>query len=156
MKIILLKDVEKLGKRLDLKNAKPGYARNFLIPRKLAIPATKVNFKWQAREIEVIKKEKEKILEKKKKLEEKLKDFILKIKVKTGIKGELFEKINKEKIVKSLKEKDFDMVEDNIQLKEPIEKIGEYPLKINLEDGIETKIKIIVLKETQKKRSSKT
>jgi len=97
MKIILLKDVKKLGKKFDLKNVKPGYARNFLIPGKLAILAKKANMVWREKQVEIIKKEKEKIIEEKKKLREKVKDFSLEIKVKTGIKGELFEKINQEK-----------------------------------------------------------
>jgi len=155
MKVILLENIEKLGTKLDLRRVKPGYARNFLIPQKLAIPATKANLIWRDREINIIEKEKEKVIEKKKKLKEKLKDFVLKIKVRTGIKGELFEKINREKIVKTLRLEGFNLEKDNIQLKEPIDKIGEYPIKIIFGGGLETKIKLIVIKENQKKTKLK-
>ena len=151
MKIILLKDVKKLGKKFDLKNVKPGYARNFLIPGKLAILAKKANMVWREKQVEIIKKEKEKIIEGKKKLREKVKDFSLEIKVKTGIKGELFEKINQEKIVKALKAEGFSLSKNEILLKESIDKIGEFPVKINLGDNIETKIKVNILKESKKK-----
>jgi len=152
MKIILLKDVTKVGKKLDLKNVKPGYARNFLIPRRLAILATKPNLVWRENQIEILREERDKIIEEKKKLREKLKDFTLKIKVKTGIKDELFEKINREKIVKALESEGFRLSESAVLLKEPINKIGEFPLKINLGDNIETRIKLIILKERERKR----
>jgi len=106
---------------------------------------------WREKQVEIIKKEKEKIIEEKKKLREKVKDFSLEIKVKTGIKGELFEKINQEKIVKALKAEGFSLSKNEILLKESIDKIGEFPVKINLGDNIETKIKVNILKESKKK-----
>src|SRR3989344_2856412 len=59
MKVILLQDVEKLGKKYDLKEVKDGYARNFLLPGKLARPATKEALKWLENQKELIEKEAE-------------------------------------------------------------------------------------------------
>ena len=56
MKVILLQDIEKLGKKYDLKEVKDGYARNFLLPGKLARPATKEALKWLENQKELIEK----------------------------------------------------------------------------------------------------
>ncbi|HOK35492.1 MAG TPA: 50S ribosomal protein L9 [Candidatus Pacearchaeota archaeon] len=147
MEVILLKDVSNLGKRLEIKNVKPGYARNFLIPRGLAIPATEKNLAWQKRELEKIKqKEEEKNKALKEELE-KLKNLKLEIPVKIGVKKELFEKINASKISKFLKKQGFEVKKENIILNEPISKLGEYSIKIKLGEGLETEIKIKIVKE---------
>ncbi|MFH0987363.1 MAG: 50S ribosomal protein L9 [Patescibacteria group bacterium] len=152
MKIILLRSIENLGKKFDVKNVKPGYARNFLIPQKLAIPANIPNLNWQKKGLENIKREKERLLKVREALGEKIKGLVLEIRVKTGVKGELFEKINQEKIARLLKEKGFEVDKSSILLKEPLSKIGEYSLKIKLEEGIETKVKLIISKEGKEKR----
>jgi len=147
MKIILLKDVPNLGKELDIKDVKPGYARNFLIPQNLVVPATKRNLQWQERELE---KKKSKEEQKTKELQEmikKLKNLKLQISVKTGSKGELFEKITSIKIVNLLKKEGFEMSKENIIFKEPIEKIGEYVIPISLGKDFKTKIKLVVKKK---------
>lgn len=146
MKIVFLKDVKKLGQKFEVKNVKSGYARNYLIPKELAILATKKNLIWRERELQKIEKEKEKIEKEKLALLEKLKDFELKINVKAGIKGELFEKITDEKIANILKEKGFIVKKENVKLKEPIKGVGEYAVKINLGEKLETKIKVTVKK----------
>lgn len=150
MKIILIKDIGKLGKKFDIKNVKPGYARNFLLPRKLAVPAAKTNLKWREKEIE-IKNKKEREKEKElKKMVEKIKETKLKITAKAGLKNELFENITEDKILKFLKEKGIELKKENIGLKEPIKKIGEYEATINLDKETKTKIKIIVKTESNK------
>lgn len=146
MKIILLKDVKKLGQKFEIKNVKPGYARNFLIPQKLAILATKENLIWCERERQKIEREKEKREKEKLLLLEKLKNFQLEIGAKTGIKGELFEKITEEKIAEFLKEKGALVKKENIILKEPIKRVGEYEVKVSLGEKLETKIKVIIKK----------
>lgn len=152
MKIILLKDVQKLGKRLDLKKVKPGYARNFLIPQELAIAATKNNLAWREREVQKTRKKIEKFEKEKEALKKKIKDTVLDIQVKTGIKGELFEKITREKIAKSLQTINFDLEKDNVKLEKPIDKLGEYKIKINLGDNVETKVKLVVSEENKKNK----
>lgn len=147
MKIILTCDIEKLGKKLEIKNVKPGYARNFLIPRKMAIPSTKGNLKWREKKLEAINKKEEKLKEDIKKTVEQIKQTELQFLAKTGEKNELFEKITEDKILKILKEKGIEIKKESIKLKEPIKKIGEYEVIVNLNKDTKTKIKIIVKSE---------
>lgn len=149
MKIILIKDISNLGKKLEIKNVKPGYARNFLIPQNLAIPATKGNLKWQEKEIS---KEKEKEEKRTKEIQEmiaRLKNLKLKVAVKVGEKEELFEKINSSKIVKILEKEGFKISKENVILKEPIKTIGEYTIPISFGEDLKTKIKIKVAKDKE-------
>jgi large subunit ribosomal protein L9 len=147
MQVILLKNVPSLGEKFDLKNVKPGYARNFLIPQKLAIPATKGNLTWQEKELARLKLKEEQRIKSQKEMLEKLNNLKLEIPVKTGIKGELFEKINSSKIVEVLEKQGFKLKKENIILKESINKVGEYLIKIKLGEGMKTEIKVKVLKE---------
>lgn len=147
MKVIMLEDVENVGNKYDVKEVADGFARNFLIPKKLAKIADRDSLKWA-------KKQKEKMIQK---AEEELKkiqaiateldgreiEFILK----TGKKGELFESVNAEKIAKKIKELGFDLKKNQIDLKKNINEIGEFPVKINLNQGIEAEIKIIISKK---------
>jgi len=147
MKIILLKDVPNLGKELDIKDVKPGYARNFLIPQNLVVPATKRNLQWQERELAKKKLKEEQKTKELQEMIKKLKNLKLQISVKTGSKGELFEKITSIKIVNLLKKEGFEISKENIILKEPIEKIGEYVIPISLGKDLKTKIKLVVKRE---------
>lgn len=152
MKIILLKDIPKLGKKLEIKRVKTGYARNYLIPQKLAILATRNNMKWREKEVKKIQKEiekKQKLLEKSL---EKIKKSKIEIKTKTGLKNELFEKISKNKILEVLKEKGIELKEDDILLEKPIKKIGDYKIKIKLPNQKTTEIELVVVKSNSKNK----
>lgn len=147
MKIILVKDVIKLGKKLDLKRVKPGYARNFLIPQRLALPATKKNLKWREKQLKNQEKEKKENIEKIRIIADKLKKFTLEIPVKTGLKGEIFQKIDEAKVAKILQKEDFDIKKENIKIRKTITKTGNYFAGINFGDGIAEELKIKVKKE---------
>lgn len=131
MKIILLQDVPKVGKKYDMKEMNDGYAYNFLIPRNLAIVATK---KAQNK-IDTIKKKEEgnrKIHEEL--LLKNLKDLngiTLTIKEKASEKGHLFAGIHREEIVRELKEQTRLEVEPSfIILEHPIKEIGEHIIEV--------------------------
>jgi large subunit ribosomal protein L9 len=147
MRVILLQDVEKVGKKYEIKEVKDGYARNFLIPKGLAKPATKDALKWLElqKEIEI------------KKAEEELKHFQeiasaidgqeIFIPVKVAKDQQLFESITSQKISEKLKELGFNIKKNQIDLPEPIKEIGEFPIKIYLEHNLEAEIKVIVVEE---------
>ncbi|MBM3257920.1 MAG: 50S ribosomal protein L9 [Candidatus Nealsonbacteria bacterium] len=146
MKVILLKDVEKVGKQFEVKEVKEGYARNFLISKGLAKPATDEALKWLEVQKEIREKKAEDELKKAQELASKMDDMELNMPVKVGEEDQLFESINSQKISDKLKEMGFEIKKTQIELAEPIKELGEFPIKIKLEHNLEVEIRIIVSK----------
>ena len=153
MKVILLQDVEGLGKKYEVKEVKPGHARNLLLPQKLAKAATKPALKWLADQKEVIEKEAEEDLKKSQELASTLDGVEVSIIVKVGDEGQLFESINNQKIADKLKEMGFDVKKSQVRLENPIKEIGEFPVSINLDHNLEAEIKLLVTAEETKTKS---
>jgi large subunit ribosomal protein L9 len=151
MKVILLQDVEKLGKKFDVKEAKDGYARNFLIAKGLAKPATKEALEWLAVQKEIIEKKAEEDLKKAQTVASTIDSREIVIPVKVGEEDQLFESINAQKIVEKLKEAGFEVKKSQVMLSEPIKNLGEYPIKIKFEHNLEVEIRVIVVKEEGEK-----
>lgn len=150
MKIILLKDLENLGKKYEIKDVSPGYAKNFLLPKKLAILATQENMKKIKEIKDAQEKEKERELEKIANLVRKLDGVEIEIPVKVGERGQFFEKITCQKIAKALSAFGFLIKKNQIKLEKPIEQIGEFPVKVVFPHNFEAEIKIIVIEKGQK------
>jgi len=151
MKVILLQDVEGLGKKYEVKDVKDGHARNFLIPEKKAQAATKQALKWLADQKEVIEKEAEEDLKKAQALASELDGLELNISVKVGDEGQLFESINSQKIVEKLKEMNFEVKKSQVKLEEPIKDLGDFPVSIHLDHNLEAEIKVMVSAEKTEK-----
>jgi large subunit ribosomal protein L9 len=147
MKVILLQDVENLGKKYEVKNVKAGHARNFLIPKNLAKPATKEALKWLETQKEIEGKKAEEELKKFQELASILDGQEITIPVKIGKEGQFFESITAQKIWEKLKEHNFEIKKTQIILEEPIKELGEFPVKVKFEHNLETEIKIIVVEE---------
>ncbi|HDJ30434.1 50S ribosomal protein L9 [bacterium] len=149
MKVILLKDIEKLGEKYEVKEVKDGYARNFLIPRGLAKPATKRNLEWLEKQKE---KEEKKAEEELKKVQEEAaaidgQEIVFPVKV--GESGQLYESITAQKISEKLKELGFNISKNQIDIKEPIKEIGEFPIKVTFKHNLEAEIKLIITPEQE-------
>jgi len=147
MKVILLKDVEDLGKKYEVKEVKNGHARNFLVPQGLVKIATKQNLKWLESQKETIEKEVEEDLKKTQEMASVLDGLELNISVKVGDEGQLFESINAQKIADKLKEMGHEVKKSKIILEEPIKTLGEFPIKISLEHNLEVEIRVIIIEE---------
>jgi large subunit ribosomal protein L9 len=133
MKIIFLQDVPKVGKRHDVKEINDGYAMNFLLPRKLATPATPTaiaELDKRKKNIEIERGVQESLLLKS--LEE-IKGKIIKIKGKANEKGSLFKAIHKKEIVEEMqKQHRADISEEFIVLEKPIKEVGEFEIPIEI------------------------
>ena len=149
MKVILLKDIEKLGKKYEVKEVADGYARNFLIRRGLAKPATEKLIKWAEEQRKLAIKKAQEQLKKVQKLASQLDGQEIEFVVKVGKQGELFESINQMKIAKKLKEMGFDIKKTQVELEKPIKEMGEFPVKVNLDQGLEAEIRVIVVSEEE-------
>jgi len=148
MKIILLENIPKLGKKYEIKEVSEGYAVNFLIPKKLAAVATpaKIEEIQNIKKQEELKKQKEE--QQLKELAQKIKFIKLEFKLKTDKNGKTFGSINKEDIIKKLNDQEkIKLDEKQIILNEHIKKIGEYKIKIKFNSEIEAELKIIILPE---------
>lgn len=147
MRIILLQDVENLGKKYEIRNVKPGYARNLLFPKNLAKPATKEALKWLETQKEIEGKKSEEELKNTQDLASNLDGQEFTFPVKIGEESQLFESITVQKIWEKLKELNFEVKKTQIELKEPIKELGEFPVKIKFAHNLEVEIKIIVVEE---------
>ena len=144
MKVIFLKDVENIGKKYEIKNVKDGYARNFLIPKELAVPATEDSLEWLKVQKEIQEKEAEDSLKKAQENASKIDGLEVIISVKVGENEQLFESVNAQKISEKLKEMGIDIKKSQIELKEPIKELGEFPTKVKLEHNLEVEIRVII------------
>ncbi len=145
MKVILLEPVESLGAAGDVVDVKPGYARNYLIPKALALKATKGAIK----KYEVLKRQKisaeEKREEKLKRLAENLEGAACDIPAEIDDEGKLFGTITPQMIAQALKKKGYDVDRKWIKLDYPIESQGAYPVKVVLNKDVECKIRVWVV-----------
>lgn len=147
MRVILLQDVEKLGKKYDVKEVADGFAKNFLIPKGLAKPATEKNLKWLEAQKEIERKRAEEDLKKIQELASKIDGLEVVVPVKIGQEGQLFESVTVQKISEKLKQLGFEVKKTQIDLPRPIKELGEFPVKINFEHNLEAEIKVIVTEE---------
>jgi large subunit ribosomal protein L9 len=147
MKIILLKDVKKLGKKYEIKEVSDGHALNMLIPGKMAIPATPGNVnmieaKKKGDMVEIAKTEAElqKVLAE-------IKGISVEIKGKVNDKGHLFAGIHKVEISEAVKkQKGVNLTVEHLILDRPIKEVGEHSIKVKIGDR-EVAFKLIIKAE---------
>jgi len=148
MKVILLDNIKGVGKKDEVINASDGYARNYLLPRKLAVEAnaenmSKLNNKKDANDY---KKDLEK--QAAEEVSKKLKGIMLKIKVKAGENGKIFGGVTPKEISENLKNQyHIDIDKKKIDLKEPIKTLGSFEVSIKLYEGIVGTLKVQVISE---------
>lgn len=145
MKVILKQDIKGVGKKDEIINANDGYARNYLFPRNLAVPADKGNLtNLQSKKSS---EEHRKDLERQaaNEIAKKIEEIQLKISVKSGDNGKVFGSVTSKEIAENL-EKQYKIKVDKkkILLAEPIKVLGTYNIDIKLFDGINAKLKLNV------------
>lgn len=152
MKVILLKEVKNLGKTNEVKSVSDGYARNFLIPGKLARPATTSNLAdLSRRQSELVTREVKKRAECKI-LADKLLDMNLHFILKAGYKDRAFGSISARNIIEELASKGVAIEKDWLELDQPIKTSGAHTVKIKFPHQIKGEIKITVETEAANKK----
>lgn len=148
MKVILLEDVKKLGKKDEIIEVSSGYARNFLIPNKKAIVADNVNLNKLEGKKSKENHIKELSLEHAKEIKKIIEKETLVIKAKKGKDDRLFGTITNSEISKELKKKyDIDIDRKKIIVENPIKIVGEYIITIKLEQGVMADLKVDIVGE---------
>ena len=148
MEVILIKDVEKIGKAQAVVKVKDGFARNFLIPNKLALPLTKENLK----RVEEEKQVKAAQLDKMKKECEALKARLAGVSITISAitqegNDNLYGSVAAHDIWKALKEEGFEIDKSKIELTEPIKALGIYEVPVKLHPEVSATIKIWIVKK---------
>lgn len=144
MKVILLQDVENLGSKWEVKEVADGYARNFLIAKNLAKPATPSEVEEAERLRATIEAKAQKELESFEKIASRLDGYELKISVSTGDEGQLYEGVGAQKISAALEADGYSVTPKQVKIEEPIKELGEFPVTIEFEHGLEADIRVIV------------
>ena len=148
MKVILLEDVKKLGKKDEIIEVSSGYARNFLIPNKKAIVADNVNLNKLEGKKSKESHLKELSLEYAKKIKEIIEKEVLVIYAKKGKDDRLFGTITSSEIAKELKKKyDVDIEKKKIIVENAIKIVGEYVVTVKLEQGVIADLKVDIIGE---------
>jgi len=147
MQIILQEDVDKLGNRGDVVTVKPGYARNFLLPKKLAVEATPGNMKALERIRGALAKKTATELDAAKKQAELLALVALKFTRKTGENDQMFGSVTTGDIAEGLKSEGFSIDKRQVQLADPLKTLGDFPVTVKVFRDVTAEIKVHIGKE---------
>lgn len=150
MKVILLQDVEGLGKAGDLKDVADGYARNYLLRRHLAAGATPTLLANHKQQIAAQQRKLEKLAEEHRALAERLAQITLTFKARVGRQGRLYGSITSQDIAAGLRDvEDLTIDRRLIELSSPIRAVGSYPIAIKIAPKLEPKITVNVIDEAE-------
>ncbi|NOY39871.1 MAG: 50S ribosomal protein L9 [Nitrospirae bacterium] len=147
MKIILREDVETLGSMGDIVTVKKGFARNYLLPRNLAVEANPRNIKEFEHHKRIIQEKANKVRNAAQILAEKIASKPVIIKAKAGEEDKLFGSVTNIDIQKALKEAGFDIEKRKIVLEEPIKRLGEYNVKVKFHPEVTANLTVQVIRE---------
>lgn len=147
MEVILKQDIKKVGEKDDIVNVKPGYGRNFLIPKGYAILATPSEKKILAENIKQAQFKQEKIKSDAEAIAAKLEGIKLTIGAKAGETGKIFGSVNTIQIADALKKQGFDVDRRRITFEEEPKVIGEYIANLNLHKEVKVQVPFEVISE---------
>lgn len=144
MKVILLQNVPNVGKKFEIKEVAEGYARNFLLSKRLAQPATSEALEWLKVQKDLVEQKAENELKKTQDLASRLDDIELPIALKVGDEGQLFESVNAQKIAEHLKKAGYDIKKTQVRLETPLKELGEFPVRVVLDHNLEAVVRVII------------
>ncbi len=147
MKVILQQDVRALGKVGDLVKVAEGYARNFLLPRKLALEATEKRVKEFKHLKGVAEAKKKKAVVAAQDVAAKLSGLTVKIKATAGENDKLFGAVTNTDIAKEISAQGFAVDKRDVILEEPIKQLGQFRVLVKVAQGVEAQVKVAVERE---------
>lgn len=144
MKVILLQDVKKQGKKDQIINVSDGYAQNYLIKLGLAVPANESNKKTLDRDLKKRQDAEEALIAECEELKKKLNNVVVKFKAKTGKDGRMFGSISTKQVADELKNKGYNIDKKIIVSDHPMDTLGTHVVKINLHKKVVAEVKVTV------------
>lgn len=148
MEIILIQDVDNLGGANEVVKVKHGYARNYLIPRKLAVEASPSNLKQLEEKMKQVKKKEEKMLAEINSVIAKLNEAPLKLTAKTGTSGKIFGSVTSLQVSRAIRDqKGYEIDRKKITLPEDIKELGTYKAQIDFGNGKSAEVDFEVVGE---------
>ena len=149
MKVVFLQDVSAKGKKGEIREVADGYARNFLLPQGLAVPATPTAIKVAETQFEERAQRQVRQQEERGELIERLEGQVLYFKARAGAKGRLHGAVTSADIAAELSRLiDFQIDKKKVELDEPLHHLGSYEIAVSLATGSEAKIKVVIEEET--------
>lgn len=146
MQIILIQDVNNLGGANEVVTVKNGYARNFLIPKKLAVEASPSNLKQLEERLKQIRKKEDKMMAEINKVIAALQAGPVKIGAKTGTSGKIFGSVTTVQIAKAIREqKGYEIDRRKIQMVDEIKELGTFKAKVDFGNGNESELAVEVV-----------
>ncbi len=147
MEVILKQEIPGLGKAGDVVKVADGYARNYLIPRKMAVLATEKAKKALEKEMKMLTSKREKETLEARRLAEKLSNISCTIRARAGENDRLFGSVTAADIAKALEEQEIHVDRRNILLEEPIKELGVFSVPVKLHQDVTAEVKVWVIKE---------
>lgn len=144
-RILLREDVDDLGARGEIVRVRSGYARNYLLPRKLAVEATASNVKQIEQERAALLKKEAKERTTAEGQAEQMRSLVLEFKRKAGEQGALYGSVTSMDIAEALKQRGYEVDRHRLHLREPVKRLGEFtvPLRLHREVAIDLQVKVI-------------
>ncbi len=149
MKVILKQDVENVGRKGDIVNVAPGYGRNYLVPKKMALEVTASNMKMISIEQQALKKKIEQERLSYQELIRKLNQVTLSFSRKAGEKDHIFGSVSASDIKAELDKLGYDIDKKKLVLDEPIKRLGNYSVPIKVYHDDKAEIKVAVVREEE-------
>jgi len=146
MEVILLKEHESLGEIGDIVKVKPGYARNFLFPKGIAVRSSKRNVALAEEQKKTLQKRADRESKANQELAGELAKVEISIEVEVGEEDKMFGSVTNLDIHKALTEKDINIERQSILLDQPIKEVGVHSVPIKLSNGQKQEIKVYVIK----------
>lgn len=148
MQVILIQDVDNLGGRNELVNVKNGYARNYLIPQKLAVEANPSNLKQLEEKLKVAAKKEAAMLAEINKVVAILKESPIKVGAKTGTSGKIFGSVTSLQIARAIRDqKGYEIDRKRISIVDDVKELGTYKASIDFGNGNVTEVEFEVIGE---------
>ncbi len=145
MEIILTQDVKSLGKKGEIVKVSDGYARNFILPKKLGLEATKQNLYDLNMQKAAEEKRQKEILEEAKAFGKKLEELTVKLSIKAGEGGKTFGSVSSKEIAEAAKKQfNLDIDKKKLQLNDPIKHAGSYTVPVKLHPQVTAEMKVVV------------